>query len=232
MKQLLMIDDDEKLVSLVREYLEPHGFEIQAAHDGPGGLSALQSIDPALVILDLMLPGIDGLEICRRIRKESRVPILMLTARGDEADRIVGLEMGADDYLPKPFSPRELLARIRAILRRSEAKTEPAGAACLEVAGLAIDPGSRTVTLDGRELDLTTGEFDLLLVLASNAGRVLSRDRLMRELHGVDWSAYDRSIDVQVSRIRQKIEGDPRRPSLLKTVRGVGYQFVRPEEKP
>jgi DNA-binding response OmpR family regulator len=230
MKQLLMIDDDEKLVSLVREYLAPHGFDVQAAHDGPAGLAALRSSEPALVILDLMLPGLDGLEVCRRIRQRGRLPVLMLTARGDEADRIVGLEMGADDYLPKPFSPRELLARIRAILRRAESEADTARLECVEAGNLVLDPGSRTATLAGVELDLTTGEFDLLYALASNAGRVLTRDQLMQRLHGVDSSAFDRSIDVQVSRIRQKIERDPRRPALLKTVRGVGYQFARAKE--
>ncbi len=226
-----MVDDDEKLVSLVREYLRPHGFEVEGAGDGPGGLAALRASDPDLVILDLMLPRMDGLEVCRRIRQGGSVPVLMLTARGDEADRIVGLELGADDYLPKPFSPRELLARIRAILRRT--RGEPAGAAqeSIRVEGLLLDPGTRSATLKGNELDLTTGEFDLLYILAASAGRVLTRDQIMQRLHGTDSSAFDRSIDVQVSRIRQKIEPDPRHPVLLKTVRGVGYQFVRPQEE-
>lgn len=232
MKRLLMIDDDEKLVSLVREYLQPHGFEVRAAHDGPGGLAALRTSEPVLVILDLMLPGMDGLEVCRRIRQRGRLPVLMLTARGDEADRIVGLEMGADDYLPKPFSPRELLARIRAILRRAESEAPPAQPDGLKIGGLTLDPGTRTATLGGSDLELTTGEFDLLYVLVDNAGLVLTRDQLMQRLHGVDSSAFDRSIDVQVSRIRQKIERDPRHPALLKTVRGVGYQFARAKEAP
>ncbi len=224
-----MIDDDEKLVSLVREYLEPHGFEVAAAHDGHGGVEAVLSADPALVILDLMLPGIDGLELCRRLRQSSRVPILMLTARGDETDRIVGLEMGADDYLPKPFNPRELLARIRAILRRSDGKATADAAAPLQVGPLVIDPGARRVTVRGKEVDLTTAEFDILHALAANAGRVLSRDQLLERVHGPGWAAYDRSVDVHMSRIRQKIENDPRRPVLLKTVRGVGYQLCRDE---
>jgi len=224
-----MIDDDEKLVSLVREYLEPHGFEIAATHEGQGAVETVLSADPALVILDLMLPGIDGLELCRRLRQSSRVPILMLTARGEETDRIVGLEMGADDYLPKPFNPRELLARIRAILRRSEAEDAADAESPLQIGPLVVDPGARKVTVRGKEVDLTTAEFDILHALAANAGRVLSRDQLLEKVHGPNWAAYDRSVDVHMSRIRQKIEDDPRRPVLLKTVRGVGYQFCRDE---
>jgi len=224
-----MIDDDEKLVSLVREYLEPHGFEVAAVHDGQGGVEAVLSADPALVILDLMLPGINGLELCRRLRQSSRVPILMLTARGDETDRIVGLEMGADDYLPKPFNPRELLARIRAILRRADGEETADAAAPLRAGPLVVDPGARKVTVRGKEVDLTTAEFDILHALVANAGRVLSRDQLLEKVHGPGWAAYDRSVDVHMSRIRQKIEDDPRRPVLLKTIRGVGYQLCREE---
>ena len=176
-----MIDDDEKLVSLMREYLESHGFEVAAAHDGNLGVEAALSTAPDLVILDLMLPGMDGLEVCRRVRQSSRVPILMLTARGDETDRIVGLEMGADDYLPKPFNARELLARIRAILRRSDGEegAEESQRSCRP--GRLVDIGSRMVTLRGQQVDLTTAEFDILHALASSAGRVLSRDQLCRE---------------------------------------------------
>ena len=229
MSRLLLIDDDEKLVALTRAYLESHGFEVAAAHDGHTGVAAVRASEPALVILDLMLPGIDGLEVCRRLRQSSRVPILMLTARGDETDRIVGLEMGADDYLPKPFNARELLARIRAILRRSDDEETTAVSAVLRVGRLAIDAGARAVSVDGQPVDMTTAEFDILHALASNAGRVLSRDQLLHKVHGENWAAYDRSVDVHVSRIRQKIEEDPRRPALLKTVRGVGYQLVRAE---
>jgi len=224
-----MIDDDEKLVGLMREYLESHGFELVAAHDGSAGVKAALSTEPDLVILDLMLPGMDGLEVCRRVRQSSRVPILMLTARGDETDRIVGLELGADDYLPKPFNARELLARIRAILRRSDGEEQAAASSKLEVGPLVVDIGSRTVTVRGRQVDLTTAEFDILHALASSAGRVLSRDQLLQRVHGDGWAAYDRSVDVHISRIRQKIEDDPKRPLLLKTVRGVGYQLARTE---
>lgn len=227
MTRLLMIDDDEKLVSLTREYLEPHGFEVSAAHDGHTGVDAALTTEPALVILDLMLPGMDGLEVCRRVRESSGVPILMLTARGEDTDRIVGLEMGADDYLPKPFNARELLARIRAILRRSEQGARGEAPSILRTGPLVIDVGSRKVTVRGKEVDLTTAEFDILHALASNAGRVLSREQLLETVHGRDWAAYDRSVDVHVSRIRQKVELDPKRPALVKTVRGVGYQLAR-----
>lgn len=226
-----MIDDDEKLVSLVREYLEPQGFEIEAAHDGESGLQKVMQSDPSLVILDLMLPGIDGLEVCRRVRKTSRVPVLMLTARGDETDRIVGLELGADDYLPKPFNPRELVARIRAILRRAETADTIEETAVLTAGSLVIDPGSRTVTLNRRAIELTTAEFDLLRALTKNAGRVLSREQLLEKVHGQGWAAYERSVDVHISRIRQKLEDDPKNPTLLKTVRGVGYLLSRTDER-
>ena len=229
MTPLLMIDDDEKLVALTREYLEPHGFELAAAHDGNEGVEAALSTEPALVILDLMLPGMGGLEVCQRVRQSSRVPILMLTARGDETDRIVGLEMGADDYLPKPFNPRELLARIRAILRRSDGEEAAETSSILRTGPLVVDIGSRTVTVRGQKVDLTTAEFEILRALASSVGRVLTRDQLLQRVHGEGWAAYDRSVDVHISRIRQKIEEDPRRPALLKTVRGVGYQLVRTE---
>ncbi len=240
MTRLLMIDDDEKLVALVGEYLQPQGFELVVAHDGHRGLAAAEREEPALVILDLMLPGLDGLEVCRRLRQSSQlrasqVPVLMLTARGDETDRIVGLEMGADDYLPKPFSPRELLARVRAILRRTGGAGEggnhgaarEAANARVVTGPLAIDPGARRVTLNDRVVELTTAEFDLLHALARAAGRVLSRDELLQQVHGPGWAAYSRSVDVHISRLRQKIEPDARQPALLKTVRGVGYMLCR-----
>ncbi len=231
MKRLLMIDDDEKFVGLMREYLETQGYQVAAVHDGAAGIEAALSTNPELVILDLMLPGMDGLEVCRRVRQSSRVPILMLTARGDETDRIVGLEMGADDYLPKPFNPRELLARIRAVLRRGEGHDVGGVRSILEAGPLTVDIGSRTVTVRGEPADLTTAEFDILHALVANAGRVLSREQLLQTVHGPGWAAYDRSIDVHISRIRQKIGDDPKRPALLKTVRGVGYQLARTESR-
>jgi two-component system, OmpR family, phosphate regulon response regulator OmpR len=224
--RVLIIDDDEKLVELVRDYLAPHGFEVGAAHDGFAGLAAAARGEADVIVLDVMLPGIDGLEVCRRVRGSSDVPILMLTARGEETDRIVGLELGADDYLAKPFNPRELLARLRAVLRRAGAR-QPSGAR-LEVGPLALDPATRQGLLRGREVELTTAEFDLLHLLLASAGRVLSRDQLMEQLHGTSWSYFDRSIDVLVSRLRQKLEDDPRHPALLKTVRGGAYQLARP----
>jgi len=228
---ILMIDDDEKLVSLVRDYLEPHGFTFSGAYDGKQGLVMSTTVQPDLVILDLMLPELDGLDVCRHLRAQSQVPILMLTARGEETDRIVGLELGADDYLAKPFNPRELLARIRAILRRAGAD-DPVGPQSTVVVGpLEIDQGARQVKLEGRAVTLTSAEFDLLWALASRTGRVLSRNQLMEHLHGNDAAAFDRSIDVHISRIRQKIEMDPRQPKLLKTVRSVGYQLVRPGDQ-
>ena len=232
MKTLLMIDDDEKLVQLVQEYLEPNGYRVHGAHEGHEGLSMVRRIGPELVILDIMLPGIDGFEVCSRIRAFSQVPVLMLTAKGEETDRIVGLEMGADDYLPKPFNPRELLARIRAILRRVAASSDRESPRRFEVGTLVLDLGSRTVYLRDRSVELTTAEFDLLHALIAAAGQVLSREQLMQQLHATAWASYDRSIDVHISRIRHKIEDDPKRPKLLKTVRGVGYQFVLPESGP
>jgi two-component system, OmpR family, phosphate regulon response regulator OmpR len=228
MHTILMIDDDEKLVDLVRDYLEPNAFKVVAAHEGHEGLAMARTTSADLVILDIMLPGMDGFEVCREIRTFSKVPILMLTARGEDTDRIVGLEMGADDYLPKPFNPRELLARIRAILRRAQPARVARSPERFEVGAMVLDVGARAVTLDGEAVDLTTAEFDLLHVLVAAAGRVLSRDQLMQRLHGQSWSTFDRSIDVLISRIRSKIEADARKPELLKTVRGVGYQFVRP----
>lgn len=235
MIQVLMIDDDRKLVELVRDYLEPQGFEVASAHDGPSGLEALAARVPALVILDLMLPGLDGLEVCRRIRSADHpawrgIPVLMLTARGDETDRIVGLELGADDYLPKPFNPRELLARIKAVLRRVVSGSLPSAgqdSAVLEVGALRIDPGARRVVLGTRAIELTTAEFDVLHALAQSAGRVLSREQLLERIHGPGWAAYERSVDVHISRIRQKIEADSRHPEVLKTLRGVGYLLSR-----
>lgn len=224
---LLMIDDDEKLVALTREYLEPQGFRLESAHDGPSGLVAARTGQAALVILDLMLPGLDGLALCRKLRRSSQVPILMLTARGDETDRIVGLETGADDYLPKPFNPRELLARVRAILRRGDATRSERADGLIDLGWLVVDPAARTVVAHGAPVPLTTAEFDVLWILARNAGRVLTREALLRHAHGPGWAAYDRSIDVHISRIRQKIEPHPRRPTGLKTVRGVGYLVVR-----
>ena len=233
--QLLMIEDDARLAQMVGEYLGQSGFEVTHAGDGQRGLTRLQEHPADLVILDLMLPDIDGLEVCRRIRSmpgdQARVPVLMLTAKGDPMDRIIGLELGADDYLPKPFEPRELLARIRAILRRrggGEAATPPAQV--LRFGALEIDRDARTVSVAGQLADLTSYQFDLLVALAERAGRVLTRDQIMEAVRGRELEAFDRSIDVHMGRIRAAIEADPKNPKRILTVRGVGYVFAKQQD--
>jgi len=226
---VLVVDDDQRLRELLDEYLTRHGFQVYAVPDGAAGLAALADRTPGLVILDLMMPGLDGLETCRRIRGRSAVPIIMLTAKGEDTDRIVGLELGADDYLAKPFNPRELLARMRAVLRRSQSdEVHATEAETLGVGDLWIDLGARRVTRAGREVELTSTEFDLLRVLVQSAGRVVPRDGLMERARGTDFAAFDRSIDVHISHIRRKLGDDPRRPRILKTIRGVGYMVTKP----
>jgi two-component system, OmpR family, phosphate regulon response regulator OmpR len=230
-QRVLLVEDDARLAAMVSEYLGEAGFRVAVA---PGGAAALERIAHApfdAVILDLMLPDMDGLEVCRRVRSGSRLPILMLTARGDAADRIVGLELGADDYLPKPFEPRELLARLRAILRRGAAGAQQhAGAPPLVFGRLEIDRDARRVRVDGAERALTSYQFALLVALAENAGRVLSREALMDLVKGEALEAFDRSIDVHISRLRQVIEDEPRRPRRIVTVRGAGYVFARTQD--
>ncbi len=228
-ERILIIDDDEKLAAMLVEYLAGRGIEATARFDAGSGMAALKNGLFDALILDVMLPDIDGFEVCRRLRANSDVPILMLTARGEQTDRIVGLEIGADDYLPKPFDPRELLARLRAILRRSQPRRD-GSPKVLRFAGLEIDPGSREVRVDGQVRPLTGYQFDLLLALASNAGRVLSREALMDRVKGETMEAFDRSIDVHVSRIRAAIEDDPRHPRHVLTLRGAGYLFARSPE--
>jgi two-component system response regulator CpxR len=225
--KILLIDDDAELCSLLVELLTREGFSVECQLEGTRGLDRALQGGFDLVILDVMLPGLDGFEILRRLRAASRVPVLMLTARGEDTDRISGLEMGADDYLGKPFNPRELLARIRAILRRLEGPASREGP--LEINGVRIDPGTRAVTVNGRPIELTTFEFDILEFLMRSAGHVLSRDDLMEHLYNRKATAFDRSIDMHVSHLRKKLEtGHP----LIKTIRGVGYQFCRtPEEQ-
>lgn len=221
-----MVDDDAELCALLREFLQREGFTVTCAHEGNRGLAKALEPEIDLVVLDVMLPGIDGFEILRRLRSQSKVPVIMLTARGEDVDRIVGLELGADDYLPKPFNPRELAARVRAILRRYEQRPE-AVSSRLEVNGIALDPGSREVTASGRSVELTTFEFDILEMLMRSAGRVLSRDALMEKFFNRKATPYDRSIDMHISHIRKKLDaGD----ALIKTIRGVGYQFSRSPE--
>ena len=228
-ERVLMIEDDVSLASMVGEYLHGAGMHVDAAHDAASGLAALARSKPDAVILDVMLPDMDGFEVCRRIRADSDVPIVMLTARGDDADRIVGLELGADDYLPKPFNPRELLARLRAVLRRSTGQLS-SDRSVMQFGRLQIDPGSRSVTLGDTPCALTGYQFDVLFALASNAGRVMSRERLMDHLRGEALEAFDRSIDVHVSRIRAAIEDDPHHPRRIITVRGAGYVFASEQD--
>jgi DNA-binding response OmpR family regulator len=231
--QLLMIEDDARLARMVADYLGQSGFGVSQAADGQHGLAAVQAGAPDLVILDLMLPDMDGLEVCRRIRALpgalARTPVLMLTAKGDPMDRIIGLEIGADDYLPKPFEPRELLARIRAVLRR-HVDGPPAEHPVLRFGSLEIDQDARTVTVGGQVCELTSYQFDLLLALAERAGRVLSRDQIMEAVRGRELDAFDRSIDVHMGRIRAAIELDVKNPKRILTVRGVGYVFARQQD--
>lgn len=228
-EQLLIIDDDTRLSAMLRDYLCANGYEALAAATGAAGVAEVARSAPDAVILDVMLPDLDGFEVLRRIRARSDVPVLMLTAKGDETDRIVGLEMGADDYLPKPFSPRELLARLRAILRRRSAGFVT-GAEVLRFGRLEIDKGSRVARLDGAECDITGHQFDILCVLAENAGRILSRDQLLDHVSGNGGEAFDRSVDVHISRIRAAIEDDPKHPRRIVTVRGSGYVFARRQD--
>jgi DNA-binding response OmpR family regulator len=225
--RVLLIDDDVRLVEMLGEYLRSRGYEVDASGDGESGLSRQSRTDYDAVILDVMMPGIDGLEVCRRLRARSQVPILMLTARGDDMDRIIGLEIGADDYLPKPFNPRELLARLAAILRRSRGGADRAGDV-LCFGSLEIDRASREVRVAGQRRELTGRQFDLLLLLAERAGRVQTREQLMDALKGEEWDSVDRSIDVHISRIRQLIEVDARHPRFVQTVRGAGYVLAQP----
>ena len=223
-ERILLIDDDSRLAVMVSEYLAGAGYRVATAASGETGLERLAKEPYDALVLDLSLPDIDGLEVCRRLRARSDVPVLMLTARGDAMDRIVGLELGADDYLPKPFEPRELLARLKAILRRGKlAAKDPV----LTFGRLEVDRDARAVRIAGKEKPLTSFQFALLVALAENAGRVLSRDALMDLVRGEKLDAFDRSIDVHVSRIRAAIEDDPKKPRRIITVRGAGYVFAK-----
>jgi DNA-binding response OmpR family regulator len=219
--RVLVIDDDRKLCGLLSEYLGSVGLEVLTARSADAGLPLLRAEQPDIVVLDVMLPGTDGFEICRTIRRSSSVPIIMLTARGEVTDRVVGLELGADDYMPKPFEPRELVARIQAILRRGRVGEE-----VWSFGALRVDPQRRAAYLDDQPVPLTTGEFDLLELLIRSRGRVLSRGSILDGVKGESWDAFDRSIDVLVSRLRQKLEDDPKQPRYVRTVRGAGYAFV------
>ncbi len=230
--RVLVIDDDKKLCRLINDYLSQMGYEILAVHTGPEGVEKAVVDSWQAVILDVMLPGMDGFEVLKQIRRKSDVPVLMLTARGDEADRIVGLEIGADDYLPKTFSTRELLARLRAVTRRSgrtSVKTAADDADELVVGPLRVNTGSHTAVLGDKPLDLTPVEFDLLASLARSRGRVKSREQLLEEIRDRNYDVFDRSIDVHISALRKKLGDDPKEPRFIRTVRAAGYLLINPD---
>ncbi|MCS1351603.1 response regulator transcription factor [Mechercharimyces sp. CAU 1602] len=234
MKRILVVDDEPSIVKLVQFNLEKEGYKVDIATDGSTALEMAKNQDPDLVVLDLMLPQMDGLEVCRRLRQEKHyMPILMLTAKNEEFDRVLGLELGADDYMTKPFSPRELLARIKAIFRRVEAVHAPVSAEskeeCIHIGELMILPEGYEAKLDGELLELTPKEFELLLFMARSKGRVLSRDQLLNAVWNYDFVGDSRIVDVHVSHLREKIEKDTRKPIYIKTVRGIGYKFEGPK---
>jgi DNA-binding response OmpR family regulator len=228
--RLLVIDDDKKLCRLIRDYLEPMGYEVASAHTGPDGLEKTQAGDYQAIILDVMLPGMDGFEVLKQLRRSSDVPVLMLTSRGEEPDRIVGLEIGADDYLPKTFSTRELLARLRAVTRRSIRTTaaEPASGSEIVVGRLRVNTAARVALLDDQPLTLTPVEFDLLAALARARGRVKSREQLLEEIRDRNYDVFDRSIDVHISTLRRKLDDDAKEPRFIRTVRSAGYMLINP----
>lgn len=232
--RILVIDDDQKLCRLIADYLEPMGYAVSKVHTGPDGVESATDGSWNAVILDVMLPGMDGFEALKQIRRKSDVPVLMLTARGDEADRIVGLEIGADDYLPKTFSTRELLARLRAVIRRTSIHSaKRAGDPISEIAigDLRVNLGSRTAILGDQPLVLTPVEFDLLASLARGKGRVKTREQLLDEIRDRNYDVFDRSIDVHISAIRKKLGDDPKTPRFIRTVRAAGYMLINPEHE-
>jgi DNA-binding response OmpR family regulator len=221
--RILVLDDDEGLTSLLTEFLGRYGMTVTSAAHPTEGLRLLKSAPPDLLVLDVMLPESDGFAICRKIRETSRIPIIMLTARGDLTDRVLGLELGADDYLPKPFEPRELVARIQAVLRRG---TPSSTGETLRAGELVINLTTRSANFQGENLELTTAEMELLALLLRHRGKVLTRERILEETRGLDWESFDRSVDVLISRLRQKLRDDPKSPSFIKTIWGHGYSFV------
>jgi len=228
--RILVVDDEPHIVELVRYNLQQDGYDVVAAGDGESALAKTASERPDLIILDLMLPGVDGLEVCRRLRRESAVPIIMLTARGGEVERVRGLDLGADDYVIKPFSPRELVARVRAVLRRQVREIAPPTSMPLCVGPLRLDPGTHDVLLAGRRVDLTAREFELLRLFMRHPNRVFTRDFLLEHLWGHDFYGSTRAVDMHVSRLREKIEDDPGTPRFIVTVRGVGYKLRAVED--
>lgn len=225
--RILIVEDDERLATLTQDYLRKNGLDVAIETDGTVAIDRIISEQPDLVVLDVMLPGSDGLTVCREVRPHYNQPILMLTARTDDMDQVLGLEMGADDYVAKPVQPRVLLARIRALLRRSDIAPSDDTPHRLEFGDLVIDNGGRSVTLNDELVDFTSAEYDLLWLLASNAGRILSREDIFERLRGIEYDGQDRSIDVRISRIRPKIGDDPENPKRIKTVRSKGYLFVK-----
>lgn len=230
--RLLVIDDDQKLCRLIGDYLAPHGYDVTAVHNGTEGADRATLESWNAIILDVMLPGLDGFEVLKKIRAKSKVPVLMLTAMGDEADRIVGLELGADDYLPKTFSTRELLARLRAVTRRAEAVEDvvdvQSEVRLFRAGDVVVNASSRTAEREGEPLDLTPVEFDLLVSLVRAKGRVRTRERLLEEIRDRNYDVFDRSIDVHVSSLRKKLKDDPKSPRYIRTVRSAGYMFINP----
>lgn len=222
-KTILVIDDDEKLNSLLKDYLSEFSFKVITETNPEQALNLLKRKTPDIIILDIMLPGMDGFEVCRRIRKSYNIPIIMLTARGKVEDRIVGLELGADDYIPKPFEPRELVARIQSVLRRS---LEIMKTGRFHFKNLVVDINKQLVLLEGEAVELTTMEFEILHLLMKSPGKVFDRDQIMDSLRGLDWEAFDRSVDVLVSRLRQKLKDDPKSPRFIRTIWGRGYKFI------
>jgi len=223
-KKNLIIDDDIKMNGLLQSYLSGFAYEVIASTHPSDGLRKIKTFIPDLIILDIMLPEMDGFTVIREIRKEHEIPVIMLTARGDITDRIVGLELGADDYLPKPFEPRELVARIQTILRRVSKQSDPA--ASIKYDNLEIIPEKQMAIVDGEAIDISTMEFQLLYLLITRRGRIVTRDQIMDNLRGIDWSAFDRSVDVAVSRLRQKLRDNPKSPRFIKTIWGTGYMFI------
>ncbi len=227
-RKILVVEDEKKMVNVIRAYLERAGFEVVAANDGGQALTVFRHEKPNLVLLDLNLPGMDGLDVARTLRKESVVPIIMVTARVEEADRLIGLELGADDYIAKPFSPREVVARVRAVLRRTEAQT--ATAQIVRFGELTVDLTKHTVSLGDKLVELTRTEFDLLVTLMQNPGRAFSRAQLLDEVLGESFEGYERTVDAHIKNLRQKIGDDPKKPRYILTVFGVGYRFAEDKD--
>ncbi len=226
MKTILVVDDEVKIVQLARDYLEHAGFSVLAAGDGKSALALARSTKPDLVILDLGLPEMDGLDVARALRKNSNVPIIMLTARAEESDKLIGLELGADDYIAKPFSPKELVARVRAVLRRSDASATNANVEIIQAGNVTLDVPRMQATVDGRLVELTATEFELLATLARQPGRIFTRAQLLDAIHGIAFQSYERAIDAHIKNIRRKIEPNPREPRYILMVYGVGYKFA------